>query len=72
MVSFLRHYQGGMGGGHLPETLMDQPVVMMAALSLMDSFEAKLTAKDADPLDEFGNVDYAEKERLAMASWGVG
>lgn len=74
MVTFLRLYQGGMGVGHLPELggVMDQSVLMIDALTLMDAFERKLNDKDAEPLDESGGVDYAEKDRRAAASWGIG
>ncbi len=73
MVGVLRLYQGGMGAGHLPDAggILDQPSIMLDALNLMASFEAKLLDKDAQPLDENGLVDQGEIERRKAASWGV-
>lgn len=71
MVKVWRLFQGGeMCIGHLPDTggVMDQPTVMLDAFSFMTNFEARLTEKDALPLDEDGAIDWVENERCLTIS----
>lgn len=71
MVRILRLYRGEMGPGHLPDAggIMDQSVLMLSALDMMAAFEAALTAKDAKPLNDDGEVDVVAVEQQAIASW---
>lgn len=68
MVNILRLYQGGgMGPGHLPDAggVLDQSVLMMSALNMMSDFDARQRDKDADPMNEDGEIDYAAKMAAA-------
>lgn len=69
MVRVFRLYQAG----HLPDQggSMDQSASMMDALADMEAFEQRLTAPNADPLTVDGDIDYAEKGRIAAKSWGI-
>lgn len=73
MVQVLWIYQGGMGAVQLPDAggILDQSILMLQALNFMGAFHAQLTDPKGEPLDDNGEVDFAEKERRAMVSWGI-
>lgn len=77
MVNILRLYQGGGMGGTiiLPNDVMEQPIVMMAALNMMSDFDSRLRNEETGRLlnedDGIDPVQQAKAEDDAMASWLV-
>ncbi len=65
MVSLWQAFRGsGMGASSsLPNDMMEQPCLMLAAFNVMSAMQASLEDAKADPLDEDGVVDLAERCR---------